>query len=459
MSTFAAPARITSALLNAPCISCATLADGVSVPCSLCAVHDGVTSADWLGLSVVSGGTPWLAAAVRVDGSDVRGAVFGLLDGVSSPDGLVWPAPVKAGEGGRALSGKVNARLRGLASDALRADSTPWLAAAGRVLDLLHGGADTSALDAAKAATAAAQSDAAAAIAKADQTAALLDASRTEVEALRAEVAALKAAAPAPRLMHEALPKVERILTRSRKMAAYLVGPAGTGKSRLCEDLAARQGWDYYYSGRISDEITGLHGYLDARGERVETPFTRALARAAQGVHVLVCFDELDASVSQVALDLNGYLSGQPFDAAGLMYEASPFVHVVACGNTLGRGADLTYTGRDTLDASTLDRFEYVLVGYSRAVEELCANGDVALCDFCDAMRDAARRNGLDFLVTYRRISALADLGTEALWGSFARGISADDARGLIASTRGELAGNSWLEAFEGLVDSGALDY
>ena len=441
MSTFAAPARVSSALLSAPCVPCATLPDTVAAPCSLCAIHDDMTCADWLGLSVVSGGTPWLVSAVRVDGSDVRGAVSGLLDGVTSPDGLVWPAPVKACEGGRALSGKVNARLRGLASDALRADSTPWLAAAGRVLDLLHGGADTSALDAAKAATAAAERRAADALARAD--------------ALAAEVAALRAAAPAAEVVHPATADVLAIFDAHDGRHPWLFGPAGTGKSRICEDVAAARGWEYHYSGAIRELGEGLRGFRDISGNRCATEWVRALDSAVAGRDVLMVFDEVDASTPELMMTLNGFLAGGAMECCGQLYTATDKLHIIACGNTCGGGADGVYSARESLDAATLDRFTRVRVTYSRKVEELLAGDDMELADFCDGLRAAARTVGTDLLVTYRSLRALRARGASpaVMLQELGYSTDCDTWASIAAAACDALAPSPWRDALRVSVD------
>lgn len=455
MSAFAAPARVTSDLLNAPSLSCATLADSVSVPCSLCAARDGVTGDDWLGLSVVSGGTPWLVSAVRVDGSDTRGAVEGLMDGVSSPDGIIWPAPVKAGEGGRALSGKVNARLRGLASESLRADSAPWLAAAGRVLGLLHGGMDASALDAARAATAAAQNDAAAAIARADQTAALLDASRAEVEFLRGEIKRLNALAPAPEVKAEAYDEVLDLINNG--LMPYLYGPAGTGKSYVCEQIAADMGWEYHQTGAILDLAEGLRGYRDIKGDIQSTEFLRALDAAENGRDVLFVFDEIDGSAPELLITLNNYLAGGCIECCGKVYNRRSNLRICACGNTSGQGATAEYVARCKLDDASLDRFELVEVQYSRAVELASAGGDAELVDFCEGLRAAAESCGVSWLVSNRRIRALAVRGCSAasVRGSLLRGRSLDAARSVYDALPDDLKACQWGAALDYVINGG----
>lgn len=405
-------------------------------------MHDDVTGADWLGLSLVSGGTPWLVSAVRVDGTDTRGAVEGLMDGVSSPDGLVWPAPVKAGEGGRALSGKVNARLRGLASESLRADSAPWLAAAGCVLGLLHGGADTSALlDAARAATAAAERRAADALAAAD--------------ALRAEVAALRAAAPAPEVRAEAYDEVSALINDG--LMPYLYGPAGTGKSYVCEQIARDKGWDYHQTGAILDLAEGLRGYRDIKGDIQSTEFLRALDAAENGREVLFVFDEMDASAPELLITLNNYLAGGCIECCGKVYNRRSNLHICACGNTCGQGATAEYVARCKLDDASLDRFELVEVQYCREVELASAGGDAELVDFCEGLRAAAESCGVSWLVSNRRIRALAVRGCSAaaVRGSLLRGRSLDAARSVYDALPDDLKACQWGTTLDYVLNGG----
>lgn len=289
------------------------------------------------------------------------------------------------------------------------------------------------------------------------------------VESVRAQVGALAGAVPTPlqinlsggasrvtgaAVRHEVFSDALQLLAAG--LPLWLVGDAGTGKSRLCEQLAEALGCDYFYSGAILDEFAGLKGFIDANGVKHGTEFTRALEAAAAGRDVLLCLDECDGSTPEVLLVLNNLLSGGAVECMGEAFRMSDNLHIVACGNTHGRGGSTAYT-RSIIDAATLDRFMFLEVDYSPAIELAVAGGDEALASFARTMREAARDRGIDLLVTYRTItrlrsaSAVCDMET-ALRGGFVRGLDSSDIQTLLSATRSSLAGNVWREALAALV-------
>lgn len=396
---------ISSALLAAPAVPVCTLPDKpTACPLAVSAVRAEDGQGAYVGLLVVSGGTSWLVAVEGMTcAADAYIAVGGFCDGGNLGDGLVgWPDVVSAKTEGRTLGRAVNARLFDLMTNESVVPAELLRGACRRAYDLAmannNGGADaSSALDAARAATAAAERRAADAIAAAD--------------ALRAEVAALRAAAPAPEVVHPAMADVLAIFDAHDGRHPWLFGPAGTGKSRICEDVAAARGWEYHYSGAIRELGEGLRGFRDISGNRCATEWVRALDSAAAGRDVLMVFDEVDASTPELMMTLNGFLAGGAMECCGKLYTANDKLHIIACGNTCGGGADSSYSARESLDAATLDRFTRVRVTYSRKVEELLAGDDMELADFCDGLRAAARTVGADLLVTYRSLRALKARG------------------------------------------------
>lgn len=289
------------------------------------------------------------------------------------------------------------------------------------------------------------------------------------VESVRAQVGALAGAVPVPvtvnlfngstittgaAVRHEVFADALQLL--SAGLPLWLVGDAGTGKSRLCEQLAEALGCEYFYSGAILDEFAGLKGFIDANGVKHGTEFTRALEAAAAGRDVLLCLDECDGSTPEVLLVLNNLLSGGAVECMGEAFRMSDHLHIVACGNTHGRGGSTAYT-RSIIDAATLDRFMFLTVDYSPAIELSVAGGDEALASFARTMRETARSRGVDLLVTYRTItrlrSAAAVCGMKvALQGGFVRGLDRSDVQTLVSATAETLRGNVWRDALAALV-------
>lgn len=284
-----------------------------------------------------------------------------------------------------------------------------------------------------------------------------------ELSAAMAEIASLKSQLDAVRgpvvVRHPAFESVAAALSLPM-MPVWLYGPAGTGKSALCEQIAAEMGWSYYCTGSILDEYSGLKGFIDANGLAHKTEFVRALDDAAAGRDVLICFDEADGSIPEVMLCLNNLLAGGVVEACGVTYRANDHLHVVACGNTCGRGGDGTYT-RQIIDAATLDRFAMVEINYARDIELSIAHGDGELVDFVDGMRTAAAAAHVDLLVTYRAVGRLYKLAgaldmARALDMGFVRGMSRDSLASLIAAALdgGMIDGsNRWFAALSDIAD------
>ena len=206
---------------------------------------------------------------------------------------------------------------------------------------------------------------------------------------------------------HEVFDDVLKIIARGQHVWMY--GPAGTGKSEICRQVAEAIGAEYFYTGAILDEFTGLKGFIDANGKKHGTQFTMALDAAAAGKEVVMCFDECDGSVPEVLLTLNNYLSGGAIECMGTLYTVNEHMHIVACGNTNGRGGTMQYT-RQRIDEATLNRFVRVPVTYSLRIERAIAGGDEELFEFARGLRETAEKSGIDILVTYRTLGQLKDL-------------------------------------------------
>lgn len=190
-----------------------------------------------------------------------------------------------------------------------------------------------------------------------------------------------------------------------RGLNVYLYGPAGTGKTHLCKQISDALGVKFFSDQKISDDFK-LTGFVDANGKYQGTELYRAVT--CGGVYML---DEFDASDENAAIILNtlmanGYIT---FPGVGRV-EVHPDFHVIACGNTLGRGADSDYTGRNCLDAATLDRFAVVQLDYDEEIELLKANGDKDFLRFIHAVRDAVKTCGVSMLATLRAVDAVTKI-------------------------------------------------
>ena len=215
-------------------------------------------------------------------------------------------------------------------------------------------------------------------------------------------------------------------------MDFWLVGDAGTGKSYLCGQIAQAMGAKYFCTGAIMDEFSGLKGFIDANGVKHGTEFTKALDAMEAGEEVVICFDEADGSIPEVMIALNNFLAGGVIECMGKAYTKKDNLHIMACGNTNGRGGSTMYT-RQIIDEATLDRFTFMKVDYDPSIELNAANGDQELATFCRELRKSASNCGIQMLVTYRAIKRIAVLSqvwssmTEALQASVIRGLDKSD--------------------------------
>ena len=99
-----------------------------------------------------------------------------------------------------------------------------------------------------------------------------------------------------------------------------------------------------------------------------------------------------------------------------MIHHRHPETILIAAANTIGRGADAQYVGRNQLDAATLDRFilAMIRVDYDPALEchimDGAPNGELCL-GWIHGLRDSIDRAKLRRLASTRLvIAAAADL-------------------------------------------------
>lgn len=175
----------------------------------------------------------------------------------------------------------------------------------------------------------------------------------------------------------------------------YLVGPAGSGKTTLAEQVAEAMGRDFYMAAKVQSEFT-LLGFMNAAGTYVSTPFREAYEHG--GVFLL---DEMDASSASALAAFNAALANGhcPFPDK-LVKRHKDFV-CIGAGNTIGTGANRQYVGRAQLDAATLDRFAFVQVEYDDNIEAaMCPNK--AWRDYVQAIRNYCDQNAIRAIVSPR---------------------------------------------------------
>lgn len=207
-------------------------------------------------------------------------------------------------------------------------------------------------------------------------------------------------------IKHKRFDSILTILNKSKSV--YLYGAAGTGKNVICQQIAEELGLTFYFANSVQDRFD-LLGYGDANGKFVETEFYKAFTQGG-----LFMLDEMDNSCEDALITLNAALANKyiTFPIIGRVNAHKDF-KVIAAGNTCGKGANELYTGRRPLDASTLNRFVFVEVGYDKRIEMQIAKGDSELIDFVHDLRKSSKATGYPLVVSYRNISDIVDLKSD----------------------------------------------
>ena len=241
-------------------------------------------------------------------------------------------------------------------------------------------------------------------------------------------------------------------------IGVYLVGPAGTGKSYTAGVIANALGYsveqgNYYPVPKVT-YAEQLTGYMDANGNYVEGVMYKAMKQGA-----LLFVDELDASDAAALVAINTAIANRVYTFPNCeVVKASDSFKVIAAGNTYGNGADNLYTGRNAIDASTLDRFMTLRVDYNRAVEMAQTGNNAALVDYVHDVRRAANACALDFVCSYRALQNIAIMETVTdnlpllVQAAIIKGLCKEDARRLYNALDDK--GNKYARAMYTAVDT-----
>lgn len=175
------------------------------------------------------------------------------------------------------------------------------------------------------------------------------------------------------------------------RLNIWLYGPAGTGKTHAGETLGKmffgnenyyvsnketmekfrdqyNRDWsNYNYSPTLSTSFQ-IAGYNDANGRYVPTPFR--LSWEFGGVFML---DEIDGSMPDALLALNGALSSTVASFPDGMVPRHPDCVVLAGANTTGMGGGIEYIGAMKQNAAFLNRWVWLEWPHDDALEDsLC---------------------------------------------------------------------------------------
>lgn len=270
----------------------------------------------------------------------------------------------------------------------------------------------------------------------------------SEIQSNRIEIVMQgKATKTVEKIVHEQFKDILKLIAKGRHV--YLHGPSGTGKSELAKQISEALELDYYPASTVTQEFK-ISGYKDANGTYHETNFYRAFKNGG-----LFFLDEMDSCSTDVLVGINGALANGYYDfPEGVVYAHENF-RCIAAGNTIGRGANETYTGRQVLDASTIDRFLALPLDYSPAIDKAVAKNDMDLVDFANALRQSTQELGITLIMSYRAIGNIVSLTkemdfdlVEAMQMSVIKGIATDDVL-MLARNMNIDSSNKYYKAFK----------
>lgn len=168
-----------------------------------------------------------------------------------------------------------------------------------------------------------------------------------------------------------------------------LVGPAGSGKSIICEQAATTLDLAYsHVNCTAGASETWFFGRQTPTGAH-EGPLH---IRYEQGG--LFGAEEWDASDENLTLAFNTLMEGKKFYNPILNKTVDRHENFlfIATANTSGRGADSVYTGRNRQDGAARSRFVPIEVDYSRVIEEaVCPDAELRT-KFWEAREELTKR-------------------------------------------------------------------
>ena len=165
-------------------------------------------------------------------------------------------------------------------------------------------------------------------------------------------------------VQHHQFPKVLGVLNAG--LNAFLVGPAGTGKTTIAERAAQALGLEFSaQSFNAQSSKADLVGFTTANGVYVGTEFRKRFENG--GVYLM---DEIDNANPNILGTLNAALAnGYMAFPDGMVKRHDGFV-AIAAGNTYGNGATAQYVGRNPIDGATKDRFVFMDILIDENVED-----------------------------------------------------------------------------------------
>ena len=227
-----------------------------------------------------------------------------------------------------------------------------------------------------------------------------------------------------------------------------LIGPAGSGKNVSIAQVADALGKKMYYTNNASNEFK-LTGFIDAGGNYRQTEFYKAFKNG--GVFFL---DEIDCSDPSALIVINSALANGYMAFPHETIDKHPDFRIITAANTWGKGADLEYVGRNSLDASTLDRFDTIFFEYDEKLEQSLYPNDSVL-EFMWSFRRAVLESRIHHIVSTRGIGKvykkeINGISVErALTSNIVKNLNQDDVNTIIGNMKNVSSDNKYYEGIK----------
>jgi MoxR-like ATPase len=156
------------------------------------------------------------------------------------------------------------------------------------------------------------------------------------------------------------------ISTLAAGLPAMLIGPTGSGKTRVTHAVSKALGCKHYAIRQVNKQTAthDLVGFNNSSGNYIPGVFTKVIQEGG-----LVCIDEMDNGNSNVLMTIKGITSGHIFMPYG-MQEVHPDCRLMCTANTWGLGPDREYVGRNALDVALLNEFVCIEWPYDTSAEK-----------------------------------------------------------------------------------------
>jgi hypothetical protein len=147
------------------------------------------------------------------------------------------------------------------------------------------------------------------------------------------------------------------VMLAKARIPVMLVGPAGTGKSHICNQVSEILEMDYAEAAMTAGATRG--DFLGRMTANPDVPFVESQLLPIYQNGGVFNFEEMDAAEANMLIVMNNALaSNKLFNSAnGQEYEKSDNFVPMSTANTFGLGGNADYTGREKLDFATIDRW------------------------------------------------------------------------------------------------------